>query len=127
MIQEKKNVSIDGYPYFIPCSVVGTEVLPCEPTDLLSCTPLAAAGASPAGLGGAEGRKEEPMEFRRSTRFRRASRRLRLCISRRRQRSSSVSVGSELVRSNSSGAAGDDGGGRGPPESPLGTTRVGGR
>ena len=33
-----------------PCSVVLIEVLPCEPTDLLSCTPLAAASASPVGL-----------------------------------------------------------------------------
>ncbi|XP_022680669.1 probable carbohydrate esterase At4g34215 [Setaria italica] len=47
------------------------------------------------------------MEFLRSTRFRRASRRRLLCISRRRQRSSSVSVGSELGRSSGSGAAGD--------------------
>jgi hypothetical protein len=97
----------------LPCSVVLAELLPCDPVDLLSWNPLLVADASPAGFTRPE-EEVDPMEFRRSTRFRRTSRRRWHCISRRRHRSSSVSVGSELVRSSGSGAASDGSASRSP-------------
>jgi hypothetical protein len=97
----------------LPCSVVLAELLPCDPVDLLSWNPLLVADASPAGFTRPE-EEVDPMEFRRSTRFRRTSRRRWHCISRRRHRSSSVSVGSELVRSSGSSAASDGSASRSP-------------
>uniref|UniRef100_A0A0A9CKT6 Uncharacterized protein n=1 Tax=Arundo donax TaxID=35708 RepID=A0A0A9CKT6_ARUDO len=88
-------------PPALPCSgKLDDEVLPCAETERRSWMPVgyvaSAASSRPADL-------PEFMELRRSRRLRLAARRLWLCMSRRRHRSSSGSVGSEVVRMSSAG------------------------
>jgi hypothetical protein len=108
----------------IPWSWWFAELLPCDPVDLLSWSPLTASPPSCCSLGCFPGTEDEPTELLLPSIFRRASRRRRLCISRRRQRSSSVSVGSELVRSSCSGDAGDGSPSPSPSPSPRETEQA---